>query len=89
MAAAVVSIPAQAGDRPADAKSGVYTFGTLKAPKLEAARDQAKAWLETAKPDALASTSFAAIWDGGRYSPARPGGCDAQPRRCQCRQIAH
>jgi hypothetical protein len=63
--AAVVSIPAQADDRPADAKSGVYTFGTLKAPKLEAARDQAKAWLETAKPDALASTSFAAIWDGG------------------------
>src|SRR5262249_13659767 len=25
----------------------------------------AKAWLEVAKPDALASTSFAAIWDGG------------------------
>jgi hypothetical protein len=61
--AAALSQSAFAGDRPADTKSGVYSFGTLKAPKLETARDQAKAWLESVKPDALASTSFAAIWD--------------------------
>jgi hypothetical protein len=55
---------ARADDRPAETpKAGVYTFGTLKAPSVDAARTQAQTWLETVKADAASSPAFAAIWD--------------------------
>src|SRR5262249_49173156 len=40
-----------------------YTFGTLKAPTVDTARSQAKAWLEGVKAEAATGPAFAAIWD--------------------------
>jgi hypothetical protein len=68
LTAAVVSgllaIPAFAADRtdPA-AKTGVYTFGTLKSPSVDATRSQAKAWIDGVKPGASNSAEFGKIWD--------------------------
>ena len=44
VAAAILGSPAWA----AESTPAVYTFGTLKAPTVEAARAQAQAWLEKA-----------------------------------------
>jgi hypothetical protein len=50
--------------RAAESKSAVYTFGALKTPTVEAARDQARAWLKSVgKTD---DATFAAIWEGDR-----------------------
>ena len=48
----------------AEAKSAVYTFGTLKTPTADAVRAQARAWLEgTGYTDAAA---FAAVWEADK-----------------------
>ena len=56
VAAAILGSPAWA----AESKPAVYTFGTLKAPTVEAARAQAQAWLE--KVGKLDQKAFDAIW---------------------------
>jgi hypothetical protein len=48
----------------AEAKSAVYTFGSLKTPTVEAARAQAQAWLKASgKTD---DAAFNAIWEADR-----------------------
>src|SRR5947199_224113 len=44
----------------AETKPAVYTFGTLKAPTVDAARAQAQAWLQTAGQSD--QKAFEAIW---------------------------
>jgi len=57
--AAGVSGPAGA----AEAKSAVYSFGTLKAPTADAARAQAEAWLQSVGKPADAAK---AVWDSDK-----------------------
>lgn len=56
VATAILGSPAWA----AESKPAVYTFGTLKAPTVEAARAQAQAWLE--KAGQVDQKAFDAIW---------------------------
>lgn len=48
---------------PAARKDGVMRFGSLRAPSVESARADAKAWFDTVKPDTKSLAAFDAIWN--------------------------